>query len=79
MKPSAYYNRVVDVMEKLVSLTVLLRPHAEQLVDRFPERKEAGAGFVPATGPSSIATALQTGKSWHRLKCVLRPVAFACC
>jgi arsenic resistance protein ArsH len=42
MKPSAYYDRIVDVMEELVRFTVLLRPHAEQLVDRYSERVEAG-------------------------------------
>ena len=44
MKPSAYYDRIVDVMEELVRFTVLLRPHAEQLVDRYSERVEAGRG-----------------------------------
>lgn len=42
MKPSPLYDRIVDVMEELVRFTVLLRPHAEQLVDRYSERKEAG-------------------------------------
>jgi arsenical resistance protein ArsH len=42
MKPSAYYDRIVDVMEELVRFTVLLRPHAAQLVDRYSERREAG-------------------------------------
>ena len=42
MKPSAYYDRIVDVMEELVRFTVLLRPHAEQLVDRYSERVETG-------------------------------------
>lgn len=42
MKPSAYYERIVDVMEELVRFTVLLRPHAAQLVDRYSERREAG-------------------------------------
>ncbi len=41
MKPSAYYDRIVDVMEELVRFTVLLRPHANQLVDRYSERLEA--------------------------------------
>ncbi|WP_221791972.1 arsenical resistance protein ArsH [Aquisediminimonas sediminicola] len=42
MLPSAYYDRIVDVMEELVRFTILLRPHAAQLVDRYSERKERG-------------------------------------
>ncbi|GHA75866.1 FMN reductase [Formosimonas limnophila] len=42
MKPSDYYDRIVDVMEELVRMTVLLRPHAEQLTDRYSERKAQG-------------------------------------
>lgn len=42
MKPSAYYDRIVDVMEELVRFTVVLRPHAGLLVDRYSERKSAG-------------------------------------
>lgn len=40
MKPSEYYDRIVDVIEELVRFTVLLRPHADQLVDRYSERKD---------------------------------------
>lgn len=39
MKSSAYYDRIVDVMEELVRFTVLLRPYAEQMVDRYSERR----------------------------------------
>ncbi len=56
MKPSSYYDRIVDVMEELVRFTVLLRPHAVQLVDRYSERKEAGVPIDPTTDLSSIAT-----------------------
>ncbi|MEG2049132.1 MAG: arsenical resistance protein ArsH, partial [Comamonas sp.] len=41
MKPSAYYDRVVDVMEELVKFTLLTRDVAPYLVDRYSERKEA--------------------------------------
>lgn len=57
MKLSPYYNRIVDVMEELVRFTVLLRPHAETLVDRYSERKELAEKTISAqTDLSAIAT-----------------------
>ena len=43
MKPSAYYDRVVDVMEELVKFTLLTRSVSDYLVERYSERKEAQA------------------------------------
>ena len=40
MKPSPYYNRIVDVMEELMKFTLLLRDNKEYLVDRYSERVE---------------------------------------
>jgi arsenical resistance protein ArsH len=43
MRPSSYYERIVDVMEELVRITVLMRPHVAALTDRYSERREAAA------------------------------------
>ncbi|MBH0112314.1 arsenical resistance protein ArsH [Novosphingobium sp. YJ-S2-02] len=55
MRASSYYDRIVDVMEELVRFTVLLRPHAAQLVDRYSERKEAGVPLGDAEDHAAVA------------------------
>jgi len=41
MKPSPYYDRLVDVMEELFKFTLLTREVSDYLVDRYSERKES--------------------------------------
>lgn len=55
MRPSSYYDRIVDVMEELVRFTVLLRPHTATLTDRYSERKEANRPIDVNTDLSAIA------------------------
>jgi arsenic resistance protein ArsH len=43
MKPSPYYDRVVDVMEELFKFTLLVRERSDYLVERYSERRDAAA------------------------------------
>ena len=45
----------IELVEELVRLTVLMRPHAAQLVDRYSERKAAGVPIDRGSDLSSIA------------------------
>ena len=46
MKPSGYYNRMVDVMEELLKFTLLLRDRSDYLTDRYSERVESGQELI---------------------------------
>jgi arsenic resistance protein ArsH len=54
MKPSAYYDRVVDVMEELVKFTWLTRDVSPHLVDRYSERKESAEALSKRVNQTSI-------------------------
>ncbi len=54
MKPSAYYDRVVDVMEELVKFTLLTRDLSPYLVDRYSERKESAEALSKRVDQSTL-------------------------
>ncbi|WP_309287012.1 arsenical resistance protein ArsH [Burkholderia sp.] len=54
MKPSAYFDRVVDVMEELVKFTLLTRDVGPYLVDRYSERKESAEALSQRVNQRSI-------------------------
>lgn len=54
MKPSAYYDRIVDVMEELMKFTVLTRGQSEWLVNRYSERKEDAEALSKRVNQRSI-------------------------
>ncbi|MEK7916376.1 arsenical resistance protein ArsH [Burkholderia contaminans] len=54
MRPSSYYDRVVDVMEELVKFTLLTRDIGPYLVDRYSERKESAEELSRRVNQRSI-------------------------
>jgi len=54
MKPSPYYNRIVDVMEELMKFTLLTRDNSAYLVDRYSERVESAEQLSQRVNQRSI-------------------------
>ena len=54
MRPSSYYDRVVDVMEELVKFTLLTRDVSSYLTDRYSERKETADKLAARVALGSI-------------------------
>lgn len=54
MKPSAYYDRIVDVLEELMKFTLLTRDNKDYLVDRYSERVETAEQLSQRVNQRSI-------------------------
>lgn len=60
MKPSAWYDRIVDVTEELFKITLLLKGHSAYLADRYSERKESHQAL--SSGKNLIFSGLNAAK-----------------
>lgn len=54
LKPSPYYDRMVDVMDELVKFTLLTRGSSDYLADRYSERKESGEALMKRVNQRSL-------------------------
>lgn len=54
MKPSSFYDRLVDVMEEVTRFTLLLRDRQDYRVDRYSERKESAEALTRRVNLRSI-------------------------
>lgn len=63
MRPSSYFDRVVDVMEELVKFTLLTRDVSDYLTDRYSERKESAAKLEQRLSLGEAVRSIRSGDS----------------
>ena len=54
MRPSPYYDRIVDVMEELTRFTWMIRGRSDALTDRYSERRESAAALSKRVNQSRL-------------------------
>ncbi|WP_299499435.1 arsenical resistance protein ArsH [uncultured Roseobacter sp.] len=56
MKPSPYYNRMVDVIEELLKFTLLTRDSSAYLVDRYSERMKSAEALTRRVSEQALGS-----------------------
>jgi arsenic resistance protein ArsH len=55
MKPSSYYERLLDVMEELYKFTLMMRDRSDYLTSRYSERREAAPALATALAAAAMS------------------------